>query len=56
MIIQQLDKQLYRHPLEIEIQLEDMNFHPLELQTSSHSLLTIIWTNYKQNLVIESNK
>jgi hypothetical protein len=45
-----------RHPLEIEIQLENMNFHPLELQMSSHSLLTIIWTNYKQKLVIESNK
>jgi hypothetical protein len=47
MILEQLDKQLHQHLLEIKIQLENITFYPLEPQTFSHGLQTIIQTNYK---------
>jgi len=52
-ILKQLDAQLHWHSLEIEIQLKNIVFYLLEMQTSLHNLQTIIWTIYKQNLIIE---
>jgi hypothetical protein len=52
-ILKQLNTQLHRHPLEIEIQLKNIAFYLLKMQTSLHNLQTIIWTNYKQNSIIE---
>jgi len=54
MILEQLDKQLHQHFFKTEIQLDNIVFYPLELQTSSHGLQIIIWTNYKWNSIIGS--
>jgi hypothetical protein len=47
MILEQLDKKLHQHPLEIKIQLENITFYPLEPQTLLQGLQTIFQTNYK---------